>query len=154
MITVAPVSCTMNSTPISDEEQNCELVERILQTEEQDKPFLSKSEAPTSFPFEIVQVSGSEAIGALEDQRLQGKREGFTAVLLGGPENVGLLSEAIEDKSITPEEVLEQAGIVEVQTWFSDRVKQEPDCYEAELGEWPSKPDTQQFIDSRPTWFC
>jgi hypothetical protein len=115
------------------------LLKGFFKPKKQVKPSSSKSEAPTSFPFEIVQVAGSEAIGTLEDLRLQGKREGFTAVLLGGPENVALLSEAIEDNSITPEEVLEQAGNVEVQIWFSDRVKQEPDYYEAELGEWPSK---------------
>ncbi len=97
----------------------------------------------SSFPFEVLEVPGTEALSTLE--KLSSQTDGFTAVLLGGIKDFGFISRVRAAQATTPKEIIEQAQAVDVQGWFSQRVSKDPEYYKAELGEWPSEPLT---IDS------
>jgi hypothetical protein len=98
------------------------------------------------FPFEVLEVPGAEALSTLEKLRRQGQMDGFTAVLLGGVKDVTFISDVQAEHAIAPEEVLKQAKTVDVQAWFSERVAQEPEYYEVEIGDWPGEPPTAESI--------
>jgi hypothetical protein len=99
-------------------------------------PKQPKSSGVTNFPFELLEFPGAEAISGLKDLRQQGKKERFTPVLLG-------ISEGMERwftaDSPTTEEIIEQASTINIQSWFSNRVKEDLDYYEIEFGEWPGQ---------------
>jgi hypothetical protein len=92
-----------------------------------------------NFPFELLEVPGAEAISGLENLRRQGKKEGFTPVLLGISEGMERFSGRFIADNPTTEEIIEQASTIDIQSWFSNRVKEDLDYYEIEFGEWPGQ---------------
>lgn len=89
--------------------------------------------------FEIASCSGESALGHLDRLREEGRRSGFTAILLGGEDEAVMLAENRECHATSPEKYLRQAAKLDVDRWLKEEVGQNPEEYFWEMGEWPKK---------------
>ncbi|UXH79398.1 DUF4253 domain-containing protein [Roseateles amylovorans] len=86
------------------------------------------------FPFPIITVTGLEAPARLWALRDRG--EGLP-VMLGGPEQLERLQEAMAFNEATPEEILAEAAALDPMEWLQEREQAEDDFYEIEAADWP-----------------
>jgi hypothetical protein len=101
-----------------------------------------------AFPFPIEAYSGAMASQRLERLREHGKRDGFTAVLLGDDEDVSSLAELPQLNEQAADTYLEAAAGLDVTDWMKRRREVEfgPDWEGPELGEWPAKADRNDSL--------
>ncbi len=94
-----------------------------------------------NLPFEVVRVSGSEALNKI-DALL--REVNFYPVLLGNAEDVESLLENYEFQEESWEELLSAAGEIDPEAWFAERIEADPEYYEEERGSWPEdvQPDS------------
>jgi hypothetical protein len=99
-----------------------------------------------AFPFPIEACRGEEALLRLARLREQGRRDGFTALVIGDDDDVESLAELPQFNEITPEEYLRLAESIDVAAWFEERRSEEPEEFEVGLGEWPTNPKLPRSI--------
>jgi hypothetical protein len=87
--------------------------------------------------FEAASCPGELALQHLEDLRAEGRRAGFTAILLGGEDDAEGLAENRELSNTPTAEYLRLAAGVDVESWLQQRVADDPECFETGLGTWP-----------------
>jgi hypothetical protein len=114
----------------------------------QDKPqetilAAGQAGAPLAFQadgnFEIAFCPGEDALKHLEQLRSEGRSAGFTAILLGGKDDAEGLAENREFSKTPTEEYLRLAAEVKAEDWLKKQVEADPECFQAEAGEWPSE---------------
>ena len=104
-------------------------------------PSAAQPDAPLEFQssgdFEIASCSGEYALKHLERLRSEGRGAGFTAILLGGKDDVDGLAENREFSKTSTQECLRLAAEVNVEEWLKKQVEADPECFQAEAGGWP-----------------
>lgn len=100
-------------------------------------------------PFETVVVAGKDAFESCLD--LRDRAEGlFTPVILGNvgdANDLGILLEGMELNESTPDEILEAANAIEVESFIAQRLEMEDDEFGGvEEGEWPQEANPSSEI--------
>jgi hypothetical protein len=90
--------------------------------------------------YETASCPGKRALTELNRLRDEGRARGFSAILLGGKNDLDGLVENRELSGTSVEDNLRLAGQVDVNEWLKTRVEQDTEYYSAEVGEWPSAP--------------
>lgn len=93
-------------------------------------------------PFEVVWVPGEKAVSTLQELR---QRSGVTPVILGGREAFERVEEKFDmDEDASLEDMLDEAAGVDGDSWFRQRRDEDPEYYQAEVGEWEgAQPNTE-----------
>jgi hypothetical protein len=103
-----------------------------------------------AFAFPIETCHGSQAIGRLAHLREQGRREGFTALLLGDADDLASLAELPQFNQATAEESIRDAAGVDVKAWMGhkrgENLALDAEWYVPPLGDWPAKGDRNDAI--------
>lgn len=89
--------------------------------------------------MERIEVSGENAIEELERLQHEFSTSGEWPILLGDEEELDRIEEGLADTSETPIEILDASNDVDAESWFADRVLEDPDLYECEDGDWPEE---------------
>jgi len=92
-------------------------------------------DTPSLFPFSHLVVNGRDA---QKEWATRVGIEGMTPVIMGGVEDLELLCRLIDESEQSPEQIIEDAGRIDIQAWFESRVAADPDYYSVEPGEWLS----------------
>lgn len=94
-----------------------------------------------NLPFEVIRVSGAEALSRIGSLRHEGS---VYPVLLGNTEDVEILLENYESQSESPDQLVSVAKQIDPQSWFSERTEADADYYEEKRGDWPedAQPNT------------
>lgn len=93
-------------------------------------------------PFEIAYCPGEKALEYLTHYRSEGKRAGFTTIMMGGKEDAEMLAEDREFGGASSEDSLATASTIDVDNWLSERAGE----YEPEIGDWPDQAPTPGSI--------
>jgi len=106
-------------------------------------PTVDQPVAPLVFQsagsFEFASCPGEHALQHLEKLRAEGRSTGFTVILLGGKDDAEGLAENREFSKTSTEECLRLAAGVDVEKWLKEQVEGDPECFQAETGDWPSE---------------
>jgi len=100
-----------------------------------------------TFPFEVHQVPGSEALASLRELATAG--EGFP-IILGDTDQFERVAETLEmNNGQSDEELIEAARAINTASWFAERQDSDPEYYEIEETRWPDgDPETPQSVTS------
>jgi hypothetical protein len=99
------------------------------------------AELSQGFPYPLLECTGAEAIDRLDRLRVEGKREGFSPLLISDSEIVKAIGDCVRESTVTVNEVLDRAAAIDVQAWFSERELELEEVSLAEMaGDWPEKP--------------
>jgi hypothetical protein len=90
--------------------------------------------------FEVASCHGGDALKYLNQQRLEGKSNGFNVILLGGEVDYNSLAENKSFSKSPVSELLQRVPKIDVEDWLSKRVEEDSEAYQANLGEWPATP--------------
>ena len=96
-------------------------------------------EFQSSGDFEIASCPGEYALKHLEQLRSEGQSAGFTTILLGGKDDADGLAENRDFSNTSTQEYLRLATEVNVEEWLKKQVEADPECFQAEAGDWPSE---------------
>jgi hypothetical protein len=88
---------------------------------------LSDEELQEIAPFALVPAPGDKVSEIWTELR---QRPGVAPVLLGNRDAVGLLLKELNTDPRSPEEVLEQAGKLDVDTWMAERIRSRPEYFD------------------------
>lgn len=112
------------------------------------RPPLEKS--LPEFPFPIEACHGSQAIERLARLREQGKREAFTALLLGDVDDLASLAELPTFNEMPVDETLRASAGVDLAAWMERKRAECVECDEEwegpPAGEWPAKGDRNESL--------
>ncbi|HEX3625557.1 MAG TPA: DUF4253 domain-containing protein [Verrucomicrobiae bacterium] len=86
--------------------------------------------------FEVASCPGESALGRLSQLRKEGRRSGFTVILLGSKDDAVILAENREHCATSLEKYLREAATLNVDKWLKEQVERDPGEYFAEIGEW------------------
>lgn len=89
-----------------------------------------------SFPFRVLEVSGSEAVVKLAELEAEG--EGFP-VILGNAENLNRVTELFESNTVPVETLIDTARRIDPANWFVERQASDPEYYEIQEDQWPEE---------------
>ncbi|EEF62641.1 DUF4253 domain-containing protein [Pedosphaera parvula] len=87
--------------------------------------------------FEIAPCPGKHALQLWEKTRDEGRSEGFNAIILGDSKDVESLAENREFSTLSVTEILSVAADIDTEEWLKERLESDPECYGAEVGDWP-----------------
>jgi hypothetical protein len=76
---------------------------------------------PPEFPYELIQVAGTEAVSRALAWRDEWG-EWFTPVILGRTKDLEFLAENLSEVETSPQEILQQARALDLNTWFKHRL--------------------------------
>lgn len=94
-----------------------------------------------SFPFEVREVPGEQALDALKSLTIPGR---VSPVVLGGPDDVDRVMENHEFYDESPEELLQAALEIDTPAWLQERGESRRSDRPEFRGDWPAvaKPST------------
>jgi len=100
-----------------------------------------------TFPFEVHQVAGSEALASLSELATAG---GGFPIILGDTDQFERVAETLEmNDGQSDEELVEAARAINPSSWFAERQDSDPEYYEIEKTGWPDgDPETPQSVTS------
>ena len=85
-------------------------------------------------PFEIELVRGIESVSRIKELQLE---SGTTPILMGNPDNLGVVLDGFELAEQTAEDIIEESKKVQYPDWFNNRAREDAEYYEIPHGEWP-----------------
>jgi hypothetical protein len=89
------------------------------------------------FPYEILIVSGKQAISECQKLRIDGAGT-FTPVILGDPKELSLLLDGINESKSTPDEIIKASQKIDVEQFIARRKNGDEEYYgSVEVGHWP-----------------
>ena len=96
-----------------------------------------------TYSFDVVEISGQDALPTLELLKIEGSQNGFFPVLLGAPDEASWLLD--HDTGVTnrrpPEETIAASSRIALPVWFTKKNQADAESSSDEdlIGEWPSK---------------
>jgi hypothetical protein len=88
------------------------------------------SEEPLTFPFELIKVSGEDALSTLLQLRNSQER---TPVVLGDKEDLIQIRECIEYDDEDPSKIISKGLSINIQEWLDTQIEEDPNYYHFEF---------------------
>lgn len=99
-----------------------------------------------NLPYETVQVAGSEAVSTCLRLREEGAGR-FTPIILGDPNDLGLLLDGIEADRRLPQRIIDLSAGISMRSFMERRIAEEEEYYrDVEEGDWPDDETPSQEL--------